>query len=253
MRKVIGTISLLVLFCLGGCRPAQPSLTVEEYELTESPFTNPAGFTPVNGTEVSVLAKHAAARRNTFPDTYFSTENRALITVKTKNGDLVAKEISSSGRAEDTQVTVSLDGNPVFSIPTGDAGGLPTLQGLWEVSGHWVLEVVHVNEYQQGSDVIVHELSGQIIEDGEILNQDSNYQTQFGFQLMNGHPFYFFERDNKFGVSFNGQEMTLGYDNVINHYRGDMAALNVTHAKKMVTFFAERGGKWYYVEIGDYE
>ena len=252
MRKLVGTISILMIFCLSGCRPAQPSLTVEEYELTGPPTVRPFSFNPVDGTQAKILAKRAVVRAHTFPDIYFSTDNHSPIKVKTHSGDLVAMEASPTGKAEDTQVTVSLGGNPVYSIPTGDALGLPTLQGLWMVSGNWILEVAHVNVSQQSNDVFFHEISGQIIEEGEILNDRYGYQVAFGFQLMNGHPFYFFERDNKFGVSFNGQEMALGYDNVLNYYRGDMAVVNVKHAKNMVAFFAQRDDKWYYVEIGAY-
>ncbi len=67
---------------------------------------------------------------------------------------------------------------------------------------------------------------------------------------MGGKPFYFFRRGGRIGFSYEGQEVLLGYDRVPHYECCSGAELNPVHAENMVAFFAQRDGKWYYVEIG---
>ena len=94
---------------------------------------------------------------------------------------------------------------------------------------------------------------GQSVRNGELLNEREGYQEAFGFQLMNGKPFYFFKRDGQIGISYDDQEMVLGYSSVPHYACCSAAERNPRKARNMVAFFAQRDERWYYVEIGAYE
>jgi hypothetical protein len=160
--------------------------------------------------------------------------------------------VVSSGVFEKVTVEVSRDGRAIYSIPAGDGSPINTLQGLWYFSDHWVLEIAHVDQHISGNEISLDSF-GQVVEDGVILNDRYGYQEAFGYQLMNGKPFYFFKQDGRIGISYDSQEIPLGYDTIPHYGCCSAAAANPRHAHKMVAFFAQRSRKWYYVEIGVYK
>lgn len=94
------------------------------------------------------------------------------------------------------------------------------------------------------------EVSGQIIEDGESLNERYGYDETFGFQLLHGTPFYFFKKGSAIGAVYDRQEVQLGYNEVPHDGCCSPGELNPISAENMLAFFAQRDGRWYYVEIG---
>ena len=94
--------------------------------------------------------------------------------------------------------------------------------------------------------------AGQVIVDGVSLNQRYGYQEIFGFRLLNGQPFYFFRKDGKIGAVYAGQPVLLGYDTIPHYGCCSAGELNPRRSGSMIWFFAERGGAWYYVEIGSF-
>jgi hypothetical protein len=107
--------------------------------------------------------------------------------------------------------------------------------------------------YDDEQDEYTFSVLGHIIKDGEDLNQRFGYQEMFGYQLLNGKPFYFFDQDGEIGISYDSQETYLGYE-IIPHYGCcSAAALNPRPAQNMVSFFARKNGDWHYVEIGVFE
>jgi hypothetical protein len=133
------------------------------------------------------------------------------------------------------EVSLTRAGELVFTVNTGEPSPMPDLIGLWTYGDHWVLEV-----------------RGQVIQDGSSLNELLGYDETFGFQLMNGVPFYFYSKDGQIGTSYNGEEFDLGYSEVPHSACCSEAALNPGRSEQMVWFFAQREGIWYYVEIGAY-
>ncbi len=69
---------------------------------------------------------------------------------------------------------------------------------------------------------------------------------------MAGRPFYCFKKDGKIGLSYDGQVVEVGYDDIPHYGCCCAAELNPSPAKNMVAFFAKREGIWYYVEISVY-
>ncbi len=70
---------------------------------------------------------------------------------------------------------------------------------------------------------------------------------------MRGKPFHFFRKEGRIGFSYEGQEVLLGSDEISHYECCSGAELNPVSAENMVAFLAQRGGKWYYVEIGSLE
>jgi len=59
------------------------------------------------------------------------------------------------------------------------------------------------------------EMDGQVEVDGRSLNQELGYDEIFGWRLLEGKPFYFLRKDNRIGISYDGQAFPYQYDEVI--------------------------------------
>ncbi len=58
---------------------------------------------------------------------------------------------------------------------------------------------------------------GELYLDGELLNEKYGYDAAFEFQILAGKPFFFFESEGKFGISYDWQEYELPVESII-HY-----------------------------------
>jgi len=96
------------------------------------------------------------------------------------------------------------------------------------------------------------EVEGSLGVDGQLMNPVWGYGEIFDYQLLGGKPFFFFEQDGQVGISYDGQELPVQYDEVI-HGECCGGMNNPRSSEHMVWFYARREGKWYYVEIGEYE
>jgi len=122
------------------------------------------------------------------------------------------------------------------------------LQGLWVIDGHWYLEVA---EYMSGSEYPY--ARGLIVRDGELLNEKFGYQDAFTFTPLRGRPFFFFRANDKIYAYLDGETIHLDYEEIAHYGCCSAARLNPIKAENMVSFFARRGAKWFYVEAGIYE
>jgi hypothetical protein len=109
------------------------------------------------------------------------------------------------------------------------------VRGLWAWDGHWVLEV-----------------DGQVIIDGQSLNQELGYDEIFGWTLLDGNPFYFFSQGGQVHLSYAGETLPYSYEDVIHDRCCEPAAFNARYNEDMVWFHALRDGTWHYVEAGRY-
>jgi hypothetical protein len=147
-------------------------------------------------------------------------------------------------------VSLTKNGQEIYKIGIGPANPTSALRGLWVYDTHWVLEVAQATQ-QKGADVISNYVVGQIVEDGVLLNEKYGYEEAFGFQTINGRPFYFFERHGKIDAWYDGQEIPLGF-NSISHYGCCSASeLNPLMFTNMVAFLGLRGDTRYLVQIGE--
>ncbi len=136
--------------------------------------------------------------------------------------------------SERSQVQVMQGEKQIYAFSAAYLVG-PPVKGLWSWQGHWLLEI-----------------DGFLIQDGESLNQRLGFEEIFGWQLLDGKPFYFFRKGPRIGISYDGQVLPVTYDD-IPHYRCcEPAAFNAAGNGDMVWFYGLRDGTWHYVEIGKY-
>ena len=102
--------------------------------------------------------------------------------------------------------------------------------------GHWVLEV-----------------DDHLIMDGQDLGETLGYDAAFGFSLIHGQPFYFFEQEGKVRISYGGRTLPNVYDQVFHNQCCEAAIHNVETLGDVVLFHALWNGTWYFVEAGVYD
>jgi hypothetical protein len=242
---------IVVLFLLGSSlnacgspRMEQASpLQLEEHPLAGAPQPEAFRFQPLDGSQQEVLAKHAQDRARVFAVETVMVEGNPSITSLGESSDLLAVLVPSAPGSQAQSVRVLRGDETLLETPAGLPSPVLPLQGLWTYDGHWALEILFADQ---------DTWAGQVFIDGELVNERQGYDEAFGFQLIAGKPFYFFNRDGQLGYAYDGQETLLDYDE-IPHYRccGE-GSLNPLQAEQMVAFFGVQDGEWFYVELGDF-
>ncbi len=212
------------------------ALWVEEYELTHAPETDTRLFEPITGTASEILAKHQQDRGQIAVG--FSA-------VQLENGAHLQAEVTAEPGI--FHIAISQDGQVIFTTEAPVRAN-DSFLGLWALDNQWFAEAMRSTENSFSAPAW-----GEIFEDGQSLNELHDYTESFNFQLMRGKPFYFFERDGRVGIVYDGHEVPLGYDRVLHYGCCSAGSLSPDQYENMVGFFAVRDGKWYYVEIGAYE
>ena len=249
-RLRVSRSSLFVLagLALAACGPlsARPpsGVVIEEHPLAGPPATDPLTFSPQDGTQASVLARHAEARALGFPETVEIVGPGPEITSIGESTEWKARLTTSVQTPPEQVVTVERGGQVVFTAPAGMPSPVLPLPGLWTYSGHWALELFYGD-----ADV----WQGRVFVDGALITTARGYDEAFSFQLLDGKPFFLFSRAGGVGYSFDGEEVELGYDQIPHYNCCSESVLNPVKAQSMVAFFAQRGEDWFYVELGQFE
>ena len=236
-------------------------LRIDVYELEKPPGIEPLTFVPAAGySQEEVLSLHEAEREDWFPfDTFFDQTRSCLSPLPGDRSLAVCGESSittdeqgvETGR---TMIEVLRDGVILYSADGGDFSPVFPLRGMWEVDGEWVLEYARITvTVDEAANSAASEAMGQLVWNGVSLNERDALDEIFGFQLLNGRPFYLFEKGGEIGISFEGQVTMLGFDHVPHYACCSAADLNPRPSPNMVSFFAQKAGAWYYVEAGIYE
>jgi len=113
---------------------------------------------------------------------------------------------------------------PVYTL-SAPSDGTPWRFGTltaWE--GHWVLEA-----------------NDLVIIDGKPIG---GYDAVFSWQLLNGKPFYLWQKGKTYGLSYGGEDRALPYDQIL---RG--GELDPMGDGNTVTFLAQKDGHWQAVTI----
>jgi hypothetical protein len=253
---------MAILFCVAGCNPVKdlpsalpPELSVEEHPLQSAPTMEPLSFVPKQGTQEEVLAKHQDKRELPVEINMTSFNGQLGFGVQLGNDVLVAQETFETtpmelGMLQEVTAHVFKNGEEIYAIPAGESSPVNNLRGLWAYADHWVMEVAFVDLDVPNPNETPLEAIGKIIRDGEVLNDLYGYEEAFGFQLMDGKPFYFFKRAGQINFSYDGNDFPLGYTQIPHYLCCSAGSLNPRMAPTMVAFFAQQGENWYYVEIG---
>lgn len=99
----------------------------------------------------------------------------------------------------------------------------------------------------------VVEYRDNVVANGVNLREKNGYSKMFSYCLVEGKPFYFFEKDGKIGISFDGRTLPYVYEEVVHYQCCEPAHFNAMHNDSMVWFYALKDGFWHYVEAGVYE
>jgi hypothetical protein len=151
--------------------------------------------------------------------------------------DMVRKAgVIGEGVMFDT-VILRQDGQPFFTYVVMPNPVEEPVKGLWSWQGGWALEV-----------------NGTLIVNGANWNQkEIGAEEIFGFEMIDDKPFFFFRRDGKVSIWYDGQTLPVTYDDVIHYRCCEPGAFNPRTSTSMVAFYALRDGVWYYIELGNYQ
>jgi hypothetical protein len=225
-------------------------LSIEEHPLAKAPEIEPLVFIPLEAlTQAQVLGKHMNEwGKPLSPHEYYGVGGGDVWVIQGKDKLEATWKPIGNGKVI---AQVTRNGKTIFSTPiTPPAVGSP-LRVLTVYDDHWVLEVgkekpTSAATTQPGESFF----SGEIFIDGQSLDQLHGYAESFGFQTIGDRQFYFYQRDGKTGISYDGQEIALGYDGVWHYGCCSGGALNSRMAQNIIGFFGWRGKQWYYTEIG---
>jgi len=111
------------------------------------------------------------------------------------------------------------------------------IQTFQSWNGHWILEK-----------------DGKLIMDGKSLNKELGFNEIFDWQVIQGEPFFFFQKEKggSYSMMYAGQQLEQQYDEIVHYQCCEPAAFNPGGNAYMTWFYASRDGKWYYVEAGIY-
>ena len=219
------------------------SLKLEEYALTAAPEPVPLIFQPEGTTQEAVLDRHALLRERVYQNPITNIEGYPAM-ASLGEGERLTAVMKSAVDDPLRQIVDLMRGDEViFSADAGLPSPALPQQGLWTYEDHWVLEILLAEE-----EIWI----GEIFQDGELINDLKGYEEAFGFQLLAGEPFFFYQRDGQLGYSYAGQETNLLYDNIPHYNCCAEDTLNPVQAEQMVAFFAQQGELWFYVELGDF-
>jgi hypothetical protein len=128
---------------------------------------------------------------------------------------------------------VELDGRAVYIGTAVAQGAYMPLRALTVWDGRWVLEV-----------------DDRLIVDGQDIAQELGYDGAYGFNLIGGQPFYFYQREGQVHISYDGRTLPNVYDQVFHNQCCERSIHNVELLGDVVLFHALRDGTWYYCEVG---
>lgn len=125
-------------------------------------------------------------------------------------------------------------------------------ESIFTFSSTWIVNSP-VERFRSWENHWILEIDGFLIQDGENLNARLGYEEIFGWQELNGKPFYYFRKGPRVGISYGGQTLPLYYDEIVHYLCCGYATYNPSGNEDMVWFYGLREGMWYYVEIGAYD
>ena len=229
----------------GACQNRSSSfpsgITLEEQLLSGPPNSDTGAFQPKNAAQEEVLSRHKDLRGRVWERTVDTVEGLPAVSSSGSGRSLTAVLRTSEENPPRQVVDVRDDDQVIFTTDAGLPSPALPVQGLWSYEDHWALEILLADQ---------EIWKGKLYLDGELLNQSRNYQEAFGFQLLNGKPFYFYQKGNQLGFSYTGQETDLPYDQIEHYNCCSASTLNPIQAEELAAFFARKGEDWFYVELG---
>jgi hypothetical protein len=146
----------------------------------------------------------------------------------------------------DDNVEVTLSGHFVLTVETGPLGPIPSsIMSFWVYENHWAIEILK-NPRTDSLDEIYEE----IFVDGKSLIGQFGNQRTFNLSIIQGKLFYFYERNNQLGFSYDGVDYPLDYDEISYAYCCGIMEVNPHRFENAIYFVATRNNEIYYVLLG---
>ena len=230
--------------------PVPPRLSFNEYPLKQPPEPESLLLYFADPVQGDPRLLHASERSKVFAffDSSCTYMNGLGRCVNMGPDKLIAQEEFNNDGSGGT-VSLTRNDETIYEIPIGPGSPIDGLRGLWVYGDHWVLETAYITQRSEG-DTIYSDAVGQVTLDGVLLNDKFGYEEAFGFQTIQGKPFYFYKLNGKIDAWYDGNDIPLGYDKILHYGCCSAATLNPHMSQNMVAFFAQRGDTWYYAEIG---
>lgn len=208
-------------------------LVIQTYELSGKPDSDSSSFKSVDGREFT-----SADFEVSKPFSSKQVKDMPLRLSVTLGSEAIVAEQVDSGN----YITVTRNGKEIFRTDAGGISPMPPLQNLWAYDNHWVLET---NLFLTDQP-----FNGQVFLDGLSIGQENGYDEVFNFQSINGRPFYFFRHNDKVDAWFDGQVISLDYDNVPHYVCCADSWFNPKAFQGAVLFFGTKNNTWFFVRIG---
>lgn len=222
--------------------PNENGLTIEENEIIGQAELEPLTFQPLHGSQQAVLERHTEEKEEPYSfGMNFSAASEDHNYEAFENAD------------NEGGITVSLKQNDetIFQVDAGHVSPISALRGLWIEDGQWVLEIAYITIIDE-NDVNYINAVGKVYQDGVCLNEQYGYEEMFGYQLLDGKPFYFYKKDGQIRLFYNNEDLSIWYDEVTHYQCCSGSILNPVAAGNWVGFWGIRNEVWYYTEIGRY-
>lgn len=159
-------------------------------------------------------------------------------------GDQLLSVEVTSVSAGLSRLQAYLGDQAAYSTQFNNVSTWGAFDGPWTYGNHWALILLDAKpDAEQGPTPYQ-----RLIQDGQDINAVKSYEQSFQFAVLDGQPFYFYQKSSKIGISFDGREIAKGYDEIPHYQCCTPALLNPGKSMNMVWFFARRGTAWYYVE-----
>ncbi len=201
-------------------------LSMESYPIVAASLDGPGHSEFNQRIPAAVLETRAQLRTSAASD---------LPTSVISAGRAVTLEQDASSTIHEDAV-VKVDGQEVYRYTLLPHAGTSKIYGVWNWAGRWVLEV-----------------NGALVVEGELYNQKAGCQEIFNFSMIEGKPFFFFVKDGKTGIFYDGSAWPAQFDAVYHGACCEGAIANPRANNVMVWFYARQQDWWDYVELGIFD
>lgn len=223
------------------------AITYTEYELQGAPLSNPIRMTGADGTDLSALFE----KRN---DTMLSGMTRYSYGVygEAYSASIDFKSEFNRDIFHPTRANLTVYSNdykfldfwfPSVDNPYFDHSGILNFGGDWFMT---IRMTVDINPDPEISEIVY---SDRTIMSQINFDQSYQYVRSFGFAVYDYKLFYFFQRNDGYGFALNRVDYNLGFDEILYGLVDEYQELNPYYSDSLITFFARRDHKWYFVEI----
>ena len=223
-------------------------LTIEEDPIVSKPDDLDPVSAPqlLFGTWQEVRDRHASQKQPIYQIPFEIVNGKDVLSAMNGDSQYQAVVTYANGNAAQAILEVKQGEAVVFRKEGLIFVTVEIPQALWVDGPHWTLEIAALTSMQSS-------VAGQVFRDGKLLNDQYGYQEMFNYRLLDGKPIYFYQKDGKVRLSYNGSDLPLVYDDVPHFACCGGAVLNPQSGPNWLTFWGRRGTKWYYVQIGRYE